>query len=152
MFTNTEKVATIVLNYYMRYWRTFLLILALSGCSQPPPDIQISDIVALPSPVLKGVVSVFMRISNNGGKDYLTGAKTDINGSIVELHDVKNGRMVKVNSIKIPSEGKVEMIPGGIHIMIFNLPENIMKGGEINLYLRFEKSGEREVKLKLLKK
>ncbi|MFN3395462.1 MAG: copper chaperone PCu(A)C [Thermodesulfovibrionales bacterium] len=90
--------------------------------------------------MLKGVVSVFMRISNSGGKDYLTGARTDINGSIVELHDVKNGRMVKVNSIKIPSEGKVEMIPGGIHIMIFNLPDNIIKGNEINLYLRFDKT------------
>lgn len=138
--------------FLLRYGLTLILIFVIPACSQKPPDIQASDIVALPSPVLKGVVSVFMRISNNGGKDYLTGARTDINGSIVELHDVKDGKMVKVRSIKIPSEDKLEMIPGGMHIMIFNLPDNIMNGDEINLYLRFEKSGERKVKLKVLKR
>lgn len=152
MSISSLKVATIVVNYYMRYWIIFLLIFVLSGCSQPPPDIEISDIVALPSPILKGVVSVFMRISNNGGKDHLIGAKTDINGSIVELHDVKDGKMIKVKNIKIASKGKVEMVPGGIHIMIFNLPDNIMNDNEMNLYLMFEKSGEKAVKLKLLKK
>ncbi|MFN3480172.1 MAG: copper chaperone PCu(A)C [Thermodesulfovibrionales bacterium] len=136
----------------MRYGLIFLLILAISGCSQSHPDIHISDIVALPSPVMKGVVSVFMRISNNGGKDYLIGAKTDIKGSIVELHDVKNGRMVKVDRIKIPTKDKVEMVPRGLHIMIFNLPDNIMNGDEINLYMIFDKSGERAVKFKVLKK
>lgn len=128
----------------------FLLIHCFfSGCSQVPPDIQISDIVALPSPVMKGVVSVFMRISNKGGKDYLIGAKTDIDDSIVELHDVKDGRMVKVRRVKIPSRGKTEMIPGGLHIMIFNLPDHIMMGDEIRLYLRFEKSGEQVIKLNI---
>lgn len=146
-----------MINYYMkgfllRYGLTLILIFVIPACSQKPPDIQESDIIALPSPVLKGVVSVFMRISNNGGKDYLIGARTDINGSIVELHDVKDGKMVKVRSIKIPSKDKIEMIPGGMHIMIFNLPDNIMNGAEMDLYLRFEKSGERKVKLKVMKK
>lgn len=138
--------------FLLRYGLTPILIFVILGCSQKPPDIQVSDIVAIPSPVLKGVVSVFMRISNNGGKDYLTGARTDVNGSIVELHDIKDGKMVKAGNIKIPSGEKVEMIPGGMHIMIFNLPDNIMNGDEMDLYLRFEKSGERKVKLKVLKK
>ncbi len=101
---------------------------------------------------MKGVVSVFMRISNRGGKDHLIGARTDIDGTIVELHDEKDGRMVKVKGIKIPSKGRVEMVPGGLHIMIFNLPDSVMNGDEMTLYMGFEKSGEKSVKLRILKK
>lgn len=106
-------------------------ILILSGCSQESTDIQVSDIVALPSSVMKGLVSVYMRISNNGARDYLIDARTGIDGTITELHDVRGGKMVKIRDIKIPSKGNVEMIPGGLHIMIFNLPDNVMNGDEI---------------------
>lgn len=135
-----------------RFRQTLISILVLTACSQKPPDIQISDIIVLPSPVMKGVVSVFMKIENKGGKDYLIDARTDVNASIVEFHDIKDGKMIKVKDIKIPAKGKVEMIPGGIHIMIFNLPDNIMMGHEMNLYLQFKESGERSLKLKVLQK
>jgi copper(I)-binding protein len=130
----------------------FIFSLVVAGCSAKPPDIQFSDIVVIPSPVMKGVVSVFMRIKNNGGKDNLTGVRTDIDGTIAELHDVRDGRMVKVKDIGIPSDGKVEMIPGGMHIMIFNLPDDFLSGKEMVLYMRFEKSGEKSVKLRVIKK
>lgn len=139
-------------SFLQRYGHILLILLTISACSQKPPDIQISDIIALPSPVMKGVASVFMRISNNGGRDYLIGAKTDIDGSIVELHNVKNGRMVKIKEVKIPANGKIEMIPGGMHIMIFNLPDKIMDSQELNLYLQFKKSGVRSLRIKILQK
>lgn len=129
-----------------------ILILVISGCSQKPPDIRISDIIAIPSPIMKGVVSVFMRISNDGGSDHIIDARTDVNGSIVELHDIKDGRMVKIKDVKIPEKGKVEMIPGGLHIMIFNLPDAIMNGDAITLHLRFKRSGERSIEVKVLQK
>lgn len=127
------------------------LFFIIIGCSQKPPDIQVGDIVAVPSPIMRGVVSVFMRVSNSGGMDNLVGARTDIQGAIVELHDMKDGKMVKVKNIKIPSNGKVEMVPGGLHIMIFKLPDGIKEGSEFTLYLGFEKSGEKAVKIKVIK-
>jgi len=35
-----------------------------------------------------------MRIENKGGRDYLVKASTDVAGSFVELHDIKDGKMV----------------------------------------------------------
>ncbi len=128
-----------------------LFLVIIAGCVQKPPDIQAGDIVAVSSPIMRGVVSVFMKISNNGGRDDLVSAKTDIQGTIVELHDVKDGKMVKVKNIKIPFNGRVEMVPGGLHIMIFKLPDEIKEGSEFTLYLGFEKSGEKAVKLKITK-
>jgi hypothetical protein len=121
------------------------IFIIISGCSSAPPDIQLSDIVAAPSPIMRGVISVFMRIENKGGRDYLVKASTDVAGSFVELHDIKDGKMVKVKSIKIPSNGKVEMIPGGVHIMIFNMPKDVSSDYEFTLHLDFEKSGKKSV-------
>lgn len=130
----------------------FLTVMTIiAGCAQKPPDIQINDTIAVISPIMRGVVSVFMRISNNGGRDDLVAARTDIDGTIVELHDMKDGKMVKTKSIKIPSRDKIEMVPGGLHIMIFKLPDEIKEGSELTLHLRFKKSGEKAVKLKILK-
>jgi copper(I)-binding protein len=123
----------------------------IAGCNSAPPDIQISDVVAAPSPVMRGVVSVFMRIENKGGSDRLVSSSTDVAGSIVELHDIDDGKMVKVKSIKIPSSGKVEMVPGGLHVMIFNLPKDIASDYEFTLYLDFEKSGRKSIEVKTLK-
>ncbi|GER93832.1 copper chaperone PCu(A)C [hot springs metagenome] len=133
--------------------RILLIIMAvtIANCVQKPPDIQISDAVTVASPIMHGVVSVFMRISNNGGRDMLVGASTDIDGSVVELHDVKDGKMVKVKGIKIPSHDKIEMIPGGMHIMIFKMPDEIKDGFEFTLYLHFERYGKKAVKLKVVK-
>jgi copper(I)-binding protein len=117
----------------------------IAGCNSAPPNIQISDVVAAPSPVMRGVVSVFMRIENKGGSDRLVRASTDVADSIVELHDIDDGKMVKVKSIKIPSNGKVEMIPGGLHVMIFNLPKDITSNYKFTLHLDFEKSGRKSI-------
>jgi copper(I)-binding protein len=132
------------------------VVVVLSGCTTAPPDISVSDTVAVRSPIMRGVASVFMRIENKGGKDHLIGASTNIAGSIVELHDIKDGKMIKVKSIKIPSKSKVELIPKGPHIMIFNLPDepihspsSVKDGFEFTINLKFEKSGQKAVKLKL---
>jgi copper(I)-binding protein len=36
--------------------------------------------------------------------------------------------------------------------MIFNLPDDFLSGKEMVLYMRFEKSGEKSVKLRVIKK
>ena len=75
----------------------------------------------------------------------------DVPDTIVEFHDMKDGKMVKVKSIRIPSNDKVEMIPGDLHVMIFNLPKDIAPGYEFTLNLDFEKSGRKSVTVKTLK-
>jgi copper(I)-binding protein len=57
--------------------------------------------------------------------------------------------MVKAGKIRIPSKGIVELKPGGLHIMIFKMPENIKEGHEFKMRLLFERSGERQIDVKL---
>lgn len=115
------------------------------GASSKEPSITIEAQEARLSPAMLGVASVFMKIVNAGGSDRLAGAKVDIKDVVVELHDVKDRHMNKVDSIKIRAGGVTEFKPGSIHIMLFNLPKHTMDGQKFTLTLVFERAGEKQV-------
>jgi periplasmic copper chaperone A len=127
------------------------LFSAGAGCAPGEPKIGIEAPSAELSPVFLGVASVFLTIRNDGGRDALVGASVNIPGALVELHDVKDRRMLKVERIPVRSRGSVELKPGSQHLMIYNLPRTLQEGAEIELMLRFERSGERRVPVRLAK-
>ena len=134
----------------------FLLCMATPGISSGmgtsprSPLITIGGQEAMLSPVLLGVCSIFMRIENAGnGDDTLLSAKADVPGATTELHDVKDGKMIKRVKIPIPAKGGVELRPGGLHIMVFRLPKDMREGHEFTLRLVFERSGEKLVSIRI---
>jgi copper(I)-binding protein len=95
------------------------------------------------------VASVFLRIRNNTKKDdALLGVEVNIKGAYAELHNVKDGAMMKVSRIPVPSEATVQLKRGGLHIMLFNLPIEAKKGEEFTLTLIFERLGKKDIKAK----
>jgi copper(I)-binding protein len=120
------------------------------GTPPAPPNIEIQSQEAKLSPMIIGSASVFMIITNTGGsEDSLIGAKLDIPNAVAEIHDTKDGKMVKVEKVQIPSNTTVELKPGSFHIMLFHLPEDIKEGYEFKIHLFFEKSGEKQINVKL---
>lgn len=123
------------------------LAVLLAACAPAgPPEIRIEEVEGWNSPVLVGVVSVFMKIVNSGqGRDVLVGAGLDLPeapGVIVELHDTVNNRMVKAKMIPAPAAGTTELRPGDKHIMIFKLPSELTAAGAVlPLRLEFKQSG-----------
>jgi copper(I)-binding protein len=87
-----------------------------------------------------------------GGKDadrLLSGSSPA--AAAVELHThVMDGGVAKmraVPAIDIPAGGRVELKPGGLHIMLINLKAPLKAGDTVPLKLRFEKAGEVEVRV-----
>ncbi|RJQ23232.1 MAG: copper chaperone PCu(A)C [Nitrospiraceae bacterium] len=120
------------------------------GTSPAVPLIRIEAQEAILSSVIIGSGSVFLKIVNEGeGDDNLTGAEVNIGGTLTELHNVKNGKMVRAEKIHVPAKTTVELKPGGLHIMMFRIPEDMKEGNEFILYLKFERSGKKEVKVRL---
>lgn len=115
------------------------------GCSSPPPQISLESQSASLSPLFIGAGSVFLTITNAGGSDELVAASVPMPNAVVELHEVRDNRMVPIEKISVPSRGKVELAPGGRHIMIFNMPKTVREGSEITVTLRFRRSGEKSM-------
>lgn len=128
------------------------LIILTTSCKAGVPVIQVESPEANLSPALIGVASVFMKINNTGSADdVLISARTEIPGTITELHDIQDGKMVKVEGISIPSNSMVVLRPARLHIMIFKMPKDMTEGAHFNVLLNFKKSGEKSVPVQLTK-
>jgi len=128
-----------------------VMIVVGAGCTSQPPQITVEGQYANLSPLFIGAGSVFLKVRNTGGRDVLAGATVAIPNAVIELHDVKDGRMVRVDKIVIPSRETTDLTPGGHHIMIFNMPRTVQVGSELTLTLRFERSGEKKVPVRFEK-
>jgi copper(I)-binding protein len=128
----------------------FSVFLLPGGCKEAVPVLAIESPEAAISPMWLGAASVFMKIANTGGgDDILVSARTDIPGTITEMHDIRDGKMVKVESISIPAKEGVVLRPAKYHLMIFKMPKTMKEGAKLTLFLTFKKSGEKAISLEL---
>jgi len=71
----------------------------------------------------------------------------------VETHvTLKDGgimRMREVPGYEVPGRGRVELKPGGAHLMLLDIKRPFKQGEKIPLTLRFERSGEMKVELEV---
>ncbi len=120
-----------------------------AGCSGTPL-IRIDAPEARLSPMLAGVCSVFMTIANRGdGDDALVEARAEVPGAVTQIHAVRDGRMVESKKLVVPAGGALELKPGSLHIMVFNLPKDSGAGFEFTLHLRFQRSGEKQASVRI---
>jgi copper(I)-binding protein len=147
------------------------LLLLLSACASNTPNtpqISVEDpwvraAVAMAADSSQGGMSsdsgsmqmggatsaVYMIIRNTGRQpDRLLTVKTDA-AQAAETHitETKDGITVmsKVDGFDIPAQGQIVLEPGGKHIMLVNLNQDLKEGENLNLTLVFEKSGEIKV-------
>jgi copper(I)-binding protein len=93
--------------------------------------------------------AVYMTLTNSGSQvEALVSASSDA-AQTVELHEVKNDggvmKMRPVKSIPVPAKGKVELKPGGYHIMLLDLKRDLKAGEKVAVTLKFEHGGEMQV-------
>lgn len=153
-----------------------LAALALAACTQPPTaPSEPADVVPLApaaakvgAPVTQGGLTIssgwmreppagapsaagYLTIENAGGaQDALIAARSPRAGH-VELHDMKheNGMMMMtpIDSLVVTPQAKVELAPGGKHLMFFDLTAPIKAGEDVPVTLVFAKHGEVTVTL-----
>jgi hypothetical protein len=127
-----------------------LVSVVFPGCLGEP-SIEVGNAVVKPSPMFVGVYSGFMNIRNAGdGADNFVGFTVkEYPKARCEIHDVKDRKMVRISKVKIPASSVVELKPGSVHLMMFEMPKVEDVAGELTLVLKFQKSGEITVKAKV---
>ena len=93
--------------------------------------------------------AVYVFIENRGTEaDTLLGATSDA-ATTVELHETRQEggvmRMRPLPKVDVPAGGRIEMKPGGQHIMLLGLTRDLHPGDKVTIRLRFEKSSEQTV-------
>ncbi len=109
-----------------------------------PRDLAVRD--AWARPALAGDNSaVYFVIVNPREADTLVGAQTDSAASAMIHQTVLEGdvvRMVMRESVEVPASGKAVFEPGGLHIMLVDLQQDLSPGDQLPLTLTFAAAGE----------
>lgn len=95
--------------------------------------------------------AAYVSLMNHAAEaDTLVSAATPA-AQTTEIHttEITDGvmRMKAAGPLEIPAMGRLEMKPGGYHIMLMGLKAPLRKGDEIEITLTFEKAGEMTLKV-----
>ena len=143
----------------------FLLLTACAGPATAGPKISVENAWARPAAVgsmsgtsdMQGMsdmsgmsdsgtnsAAYFVIVNAGSEADTLLGVSSEV-ASQAEMHEtrIENdvAKMVPVSRVDVPARGRVEFKPGGYHVMLIGLNQDLKEGNTIKLTFQFEKSG-----------
>lgn len=141
----------------LRFVVVAVVLLALAGCGAKPAasdfPITMEGIWARPMTQGKmGTTSAVYGVLTNTAKtgDSLIMAASDV-AQDVEIHETTMVdhvmHMKEVGFFNIPAGAKLELKPGGKHIMLIGLQQDLKVGETFTVTLTFEKAGDRDVQV-----
>ena len=135
--------------------RLILAALLLSSCGQSgSPILQIADAWARETVAGQTSTAAYLTIANEGtADDRLVGVTmpapakasvhaTENSGGVSHMREMSSG-------LAVPAGSTIELKPGGTHVMITGLQAPLRRGETLNLRLRFEKSGEKPIDVRV---
>ena len=101
------------------------------------------------SPMTGGAGAVYMVLANDSDvADRLLSASSPAAGA-TEIHETRIAHgmmsMSPIAGLDLPPRSRVELAPGGLHLMLLDLARPLRPGDRIELTLVFEKTGTRTV-------
>ena len=128
-----------------------LSVMLLSACAPAATDIEASEVWARTG-MAGGNSAVYMMLVNGtSADDELLSASSDV-AEAVELHESKMGangemQMIPQASILLAAGAKVEFKPGGLHVMLIGLKQELKIGDEFVLTLHFKNHADITLKV-----
>jgi hypothetical protein len=134
--------------------KKFLPAVVLSGLLAVAANavlaVEIESSWARPTAPGAKVGGAFMTLVGGAQADRVVAGSSPV-AAAVELHThiMQEGvaKMRAIPGIDVPAGGRVELKPGGLHLMLINLKAPLKAGDTIPLTLRFEKAGEIEIRV-----
>ena len=121
------------------------------GVGEKKATLEISDIWARKSMLPNNNSAAYMKINNRSDQQItIIGASATAIANNVELHksfvDEKGiSRMTSIDNIVVPPQSEIELKPGGIHIMLFDLKRSLSAGDTFTLTIKIDGMDPMEV-------
>ena len=128
-----------------------LTILLINACSAPSGELIIQNAWARPAINGNNGAVYFIIENDTSSEDTLLSVTSDI-ASAVEVHmSMMDGNgvmsMQMQEAVTVPSGKTLEFKPGGLHVMLIRLNQDLKIGDTISLTLNFEKTGSRTIEV-----
>lgn len=121
--------------------------LVFSSLTLANDAVQIDEPFARAVPPGQPNSAAFMTLHNHGETDARIVSATSNVSNVTELHTHTNVdgvmQMRQINAIEIPAGGVTELKPGGLHVMLIGLTQNLAEGDRVEVTLSFEDGTEK---------
>ncbi len=134
----------------LRWLLVLTLGVLLAGCAPAAATgITVTDAWARTSAMVDRAGAAYMVLHNGGTTaDKLLSASSPA-AATVEIHETTmvDGMMgmAPIEALEVPAGGQAELAPGGYHIMLIDLTQELKAGDTVELTLTFEQAGEVKV-------
>jgi hypothetical protein len=130
---------------------TLLLTSSLSALAAVTDKVLVSDGYVREVPLGQMVSATFMTLHNEDMDDHKIISASSPAAKTVELHTHthENGmmKMRQVPNINIPAGGDALLKPGGLHIMLIGLTQELKKDVPVSVTIKFEDGSEKTLSL-----
>lgn len=132
------------------------LILLLSACAGLPLQtaptgdaVRIENPAARPAPAGQNGAAYFTIINPTSADDRLLSVTSGV-AAVAELHETRNDNGVMrmrhhADGVSIPARSRVVFAPGGNHVMLMDLRQELVAGQSFTLTLSFANAGTMQV-------
>jgi len=130
-------------------------VLLLSACGEG--ELYVGGAWARPAPA-GGLAAVYFLMGNGTSQaDALLSASTQA-ARVTEMHrsmsmgDESDAMiMTPIDRVDLAAGQQVAFEPGGYHLMLFDLQQDLVEGDQFTLIMHFEQAGELEVDVKVIR-
>jgi len=127
----------------------FVLIGGTVHAGGAADHVKVSDPYVRAVPPGQPNSAAFMGLSNSSGQSHaLVGAESEVAGTVeLHTHTMKDGmmKMRRVERIEIPAGESVSLEPGGLHLMLIGLKEQLLPEQRVDLTLIFDDNSRTRV-------
>lgn len=92
------------------------------------------------APPVAKVRAGYLVIENRSDVEVVLNAAASADFGAIEIHemidDAGTMRMRRVPELRVPAQGRVELKPGGLHLMMFRPQRELPEGAEVKVELR----------------
>lgn len=100
-------------------------------------------------PPSQKITTAYMVIENRGSDDITLLSASTASARVVEIHEMQNQdgmmRMHKVDELRIPAGGLVELKPGAYHLMLIDLNQELKEDDSVTITLAFSKAVKKTI-------
>ena len=138
-----------------RYWQPLIALCMLVSFSsvQASEILEIDDAWVAEAPPVAPVMGGYMKIANETDKLVSITSASCPDFEKVEIHEMSmSGGMMKMREIEklvVPADGKVELKPGGYHLMLIKPKQPFKKGDTLTVTLHMADGKSQAVKMKV---
>jgi len=120
------------------------------GAAGATADIEVVNVRAREAPPGARTAAIYLTVENRGAAaDRLLSARSP--RGAVEIHAMRMDggvmRMRATADVPVPARGRVELAPGGLHLMLVDPAPPLKAGERVPLRLAFERAGSVDVQV-----